>query len=184
LTLVLAVAIGFLTYRAYRSGFIRELVSLCAIILAVPFAGIFYDNMYPKVQPLVENQELASLISFLSIMAGVIIGGQVIAHLMKNVVDALNLGVIDHAAGALFGFLKGVVICQVLLIAFVTFPRPDITETIDESPLATQLLDSAPAVLTVLPSHFDESVAFFLKNARTLDQKVGPSPTPSGTATP
>jgi membrane protein required for colicin V production len=188
LTILLAVVIGFLTYRAYRNGFILELVSLSAIVLAIPFAGIFYDNMYPKVQPLVDNQQLASLVSFLAIMAGVIIGGQVAAHLLKNVVEALNLGVIDHTAGALFGFVKGIIICQALLIAFVTFPSPDITGAIDDSPLARQLLDGAPAVLTVLPSHFDESVHYFLDHATTLDQALGsnttPTPTPTTTPSP
>ena len=72
-TLLLAVVIGLFTWRAYRNGFVRELVSLSAVILAVPIAGIFYDDMFPKVQPIVDNRPLASLISFIAILGGVII---------------------------------------------------------------------------------------------------------------
>lgn len=181
LTILLAVVIGFLTYRAYRNGFVRELVSLCAVVLAVPLAGIFYDDMYPKVEPIVDDQNLASLISFVAIMAGVIIGGQVISHLLKNVVHALNLGMVDHLAGGVFGFVKAVVICQVLLIVLVAFPKPDVTQTIDDSPLATQLIETAPAVLTVLPSNFDATINLFLDGAKAADAKLGPTKTPTPT---
>ena len=180
LTVVLALLIGFLTYRAYRNGFVQEFVSLAAVVLSIPLAGIFYDNMFPKVQPIVDDETLASLISFLAIMGGVIIGGQLAAHLLKGFVHALNLGFIDTVGGTLFGFIKGVVISQVLLVALVTFPKPDIQDSIDESPLATQLLEGAPIVLTVLPSHFHDTLATFLDGATTLDKKLGgPGATPT-----
>ena len=181
LTVVLALLIGWLTYRAYRNGFVQEFVSLSAVVLAIPLAGIFYDNMFPKVQPIVDDENLASLVSFLAIMGGVIIGGQVAAHLLKGVVHALNLGFIDTVGGTAFGLLKGIIISQALLVALVTFPKPDVTESIDESPLATQLLQTAPAVLTVLPSHFDDTLATFLAGATTVDKKLG-APAASPTA--
>ncbi|HMO55545.1 MAG TPA: CvpA family protein, partial [Tepidiformaceae bacterium] len=78
LDLVLLVAIGLAAYRGYSNGFIRELVSIAAVILAIPIAGLLYDDMYPKVEPIVTNQDLAAVISFVSILAGVIIGGQVV----------------------------------------------------------------------------------------------------------
>ena len=185
LTILLAVVIGFLTYRAYRTGFIRELVSLSAVVLAVPIAGVFYDDMFPKVEPIVDDEQLASLISFVAIMAGVIIGGLVVSHLLRNVVHALNLGMVDNVAGAAFGFLKAVLICQVLLVALVTFPNPDLRESVDNSPLATELVETAPVVLTILPSHFDESIGLFLDGAKDVGTKLGAGAArPTATPTP
>ena len=86
LSLLLVAAIALVTWRAYRTGFVRELVSLGAVILAIPIAGIFYDDMYPKVHPIVDSRLLANLISFLAIFVAVIIGGQVASHLLKRVV--------------------------------------------------------------------------------------------------
>src|SRR5690606_34191634 len=108
LDFVLLAAIGFSTFNGYRSGFIRELVSIASVILAIPVAGIFYDDMFPKVEPIVDNENLAALISFLAILLGVMIGGQVAAHLLKRTAEILNLGVLDRLAGAGFGFLKAV----------------------------------------------------------------------------
>jgi uncharacterized membrane protein required for colicin V production len=179
LTIVILVVLAFLTFRAYQNGFIREIVSLSAVILAIPIAGLFYERMATKVHPIVDSVPLANLISFLAIMGGVIIGGQVASYLLKGTVQALNLGAIDHSAGAIFGFIKGVVACQTILIALVVFPKPDLQDEIDDSPLARGLVDTAPLVLAILPSGFDHAVHLFLTTARNVDSQLGGTPTPS-----
>jgi membrane protein required for colicin V production len=160
--LLLVAFVGFATYRAWRNGFIRELVSLSAVILAIPIAGLFYDDLFPKVQPIIDNEQLARLVSFMAILAGVIVAGQVAAHLLKQGVAMLNLGAADQLAGAAFGFLKAAIICQVILIALIRFPNPDLRETIDASPVARRMVDTAPLVLSILPKGFDEATSVFL----------------------
>lgn len=169
LDVVLVAAIGFSTFNGYRNGFIRELVSIASVILAIPLAGIFYDDMFPKVEPIVRNEDLAALVSFLAILIGVLIGGQVAAHMLKRTAEILNLGVLDRIAGGAFGFLKAVFIAQVVLIALVTFPRPDVREDIDGSPVAQRLLDAAPTVLAFLPDTFDEGIDLFNEHIDALD---------------
>ena len=169
-TIVIVVIIGFMTYRAYRNGFIRELVSLTAVILAVPIAGLLYDDLLPKVEPIVDNVQLASLVAFLAILAGVIIGGQVLAHLLKRTAEVMNLGSVDHAAGAAFGLLKGIIICQVLLIALIIFPKPDLRGAIDDSRVATVLVNGTPMVLGILPGQFDNAVDLFNQGVDQLEE--------------
>jgi membrane protein required for colicin V production len=180
-TIVLVLVIGFVTWAAYRSGFIREFVGLCGVILAVPIAGVFYDDLYPKIHPIVDNADVANLVSFIAIFAAVVIGSQVAAYLLRTLAHALNLGGLDHVAGAIFGFLKAALICQVLLIALVLFPTPDVRDDIDASPIGRALLNTAPAVLSILPQRFDSGIDHFLDGASALDERIGPSPT--GTAT-
>jgi membrane protein required for colicin V production len=177
LDVILVAAIGFSTWNGFRNGFIRELVSIASVILAIPMAGIFYDDMFPKVEPIVDNRNLAALISFVAILLGVIIGGQVAAHLLKRTAEILNLGVLDRLAGGAFGFLKAVFIAQVILIALVTFPSPDLRDEIDGSPVAKRLLDSAPTVLAFLPEKFDSGADLFKKFNETLDLLPGVTPT-------
>ena len=170
LSIVLVVAIGLLTWRAYTNGFVREIVSLSAVILAIPIAGIFYDDLYPKVLPIVDNEPFAYLISFLAIFIGVIVAGQVGAYLLKGVVNALNLGGADNVLGALFGFAKGVVVAQVVLLALIAYPYPDLRDEIDESRVAEALIDSTPAVLAILPETFSDAVDEFFSPARELEE--------------
>jgi membrane protein required for colicin V production len=161
-TFLIVGLIAFLTWRAWVNGFIRELVSLAAVVLAIPIAGLFYDDLFPKVEPIIDNATLARLVSFLAILGGVIVGGQVGAHLLKRSVELLNLGAADKLAGGAFGFVKGILICQVLLVALVVFPKPDLREAIDDSTAARVLLDGTPFVLTVLPNLFNNDVDSFL----------------------
>jgi membrane protein required for colicin V production len=178
LTILLLGILGFTTYRAYRTGFIRELVSLASVVLAIPVAGIFYSTLYPKVDPLVNNTILAALISFLALLIGVIIAGQVAAHLLRRSVAMLNLGGADQLAGGAFGLLKGLIICQVILIALVVFPRPDMRHHIDDSSVARVLVDGAPLVLSLLPGGFADGVTHFVEGRYTDDDGQPPgSPT-------
>lgn len=179
LDIVLIAAIAFVTWRAFSNGFIRELVSLSAAFLAIPIAGVFYGNMFPKVKPIVDNDDLARLVSFLAILIGVIVAGQVAAHLLKRTVTMLNLGSLDRLAGGLFGFAKAVLVAQVVLIALVVFPRPNIHSSIDNSTVATALLDAAPTVLAFLPSTFDKGLQAFLDGAQAVSGALPrSSPTP------
>lgn len=168
--LVLAVT----TFRAYRNGFVRELVSLCAAILAIPMAGIFYDDMFPKVLPIVDNEPLAYLIAFVAILVGVLILGQVASHLLKQGVNLLNFGAADQFAGAAFGLLKGILICQAVLIALVLFPRPDVRDEIEASPVAQTLLDGTPFVLSILPGQFSDGLDLFLQTFGKLQGEESP----------
>lgn len=180
LDVVLLAVIAFSTWRAYANGFIRELVSIAAVILAIPVAGILYDDLFPKVEPIIDNARAAALVSFLMIMAGVIVGGQVAAHLLKRTAEILNLGVFDRLSGGLFGFLRAVLIIQAVLIALVTFPSPDLRDDIDDSPIASALLDSAPAVLAFLPQAFEDGLDLFQDAADAVQDGLGtPTPSPS-----
>lgn len=170
-TIAIVIICGGLTWRAYRNGFIRELVGFCALILAVPLAGILYDDLYPKVHPIVDSENLANLISFFAILAGVIIGGQLAAYMLQTTVSALNLGAADKLAGGAFGLLQGVVLCQVLLIGLVAFPKPDIRDSIDGSALARGLLDGTPLVIGILPKYFDDVLEAFLDGVSAASQR-------------
>ena len=172
-SILIVAFVGLATWRAYTNGFVRELVSLSATILAVPIAGIFYDDLYPKVHPIIDNVALANLVSFMALLLGVILAGHVGSHLLRNAVNVLNLGSLDQVAGGAFGFLKAVIIIQVVLIALVAFPKPDIQDDIDRSPAATTLMEAAPGMLAVLPGRFEQAVDAFLSPARQLDDRLG-----------
>ncbi len=168
-SLVIIVVVALLTWRAFRRGFLRELVGLAALILAVPVAGVFYDDMVPKVEPIVDNSVAAGLISFLAILIGVIVAGQLLGYLLRRSADILNLGGADHIAGGAFGFLQGLLLCQVLLVALVIFPQPDLRSHIEGSPIATRMLDGAPFVLSILPDDFRDAVDLFLEGIDFLE---------------
>lgn len=161
-SVVLIVVIAWITWRGYATGFVRELVGLCALIIAIPLAGVLYDDFGANLEPIVDSEALANLIGFLGILGGVVVGGQVAAHLLKRTVDLLNLGWADDWAGAAFGFLKAALLCQIVLLALVVFPKPDLRDDIDGSAVADVLLDTMPMTLALLPSQFEDGLDSFM----------------------
>ncbi len=170
ISVVIVGSIALLTWRAYRRGLIRELVSLAAVVLAIPLAGVLYDDMAPKVEPIVANELLARLIAFLSILFAVIVAGQVVAYALRRGAELLDLGAADRVAGGLFGFAKGFLISQAVLIALVAFPDPDLRSEIDASPVARRMLEATPLVLRILPNSFEEPVRGFLEGMPADEQ--------------
>ena len=84
--------------------------------------------------------------------------------------DALNLGGADRLAGAAFGLLQGLLLCQVLLIALVIFPSPDLRTAIEDSALAGRMLEVAPLALVILPDGFRETVDQFLRGVEFIEE--------------
>lgn len=184
LTVLLVLAIGGLTYRGYRQGFLRELVSLSSLLLAIPVAGLIYDDFAARLDPIIGNPTVSGLCAFLGIIIAIVIAGQVGVYLLRRTAAVLNLGWVDDWAGAGFGFILGVVGCQVVLLALVVFPKPDIRDAIDDSALATALLDSGPVVLSLLPEVFESALDAFLAGAEEIEDALDGEPTPTPVSTP
>ena len=66
------------------------------------------------------------------------------------------------------------------MIALVVFPKPDIQSSIDDSSIATALLDAAPAVLAFLPGTFEKGLNAFMDGAQAVSGALPrSSPTPT-----
>jgi membrane protein required for colicin V production len=151
---ILAVLIWFI-FTAFNAGFIREVVTIVSVILGVVLAGLFYERLADDIGTFVDSERAARTIAFLVIFGAVALAGQVAAMLLKETAGLLMLGTFDHLAGAVFGLAKGVVIIQVLLILFATYPSLGLGEAISDSKLSPVFTERAPILLQVLPAEFD-----------------------------
>ena len=76
-------------------------------------------------------------------------------------ITVLQLGMMDQFLGAGFGAVKAFVIIEVLLVLFVTYPRYDLDERIDDSQFAGVMLKMSQPVVKVLPQIFEKKVDAF-----------------------
>lgn len=162
---VILVAILWFTFAAFQAGFIREIVTLVAIVLGIVLAGLFYDDLADDVLPFINDQEtLAPIIAFGIIFLAVALAGQLLAMVLKPTVAMLQLGLFDSFAGAAFGFVKGLIIIQIFLIVFITFPKWGLDDAIEDSlfgSLTVEMVDKVPAVIRILPDRFEDRVSRF-----------------------
>ncbi len=162
LDIVIVLVIAFFVMSAYRAGLIREVVTLVSVALGVVVAGLFYDDLASDVLVFIDNDKTALIVGFLILLGAVYLAGQLIAVMLKRVASLLLLGMADHAGGALFGLLKGLIVVEVLLILLVTYPQLGLQSDIDGSAIASLFLEAAPLLLFVLPDEFEHAVDAFL----------------------
>src|SRR3989337_2350174 len=147
LDIAIILIVGTFTISAFSSGLIREVVTLLSAIVGVVFAGLFYDDLKRDV---------------LSFFGSALLAGQLIAIMLKQTASLLLLGWADKIGGAAFGFLKGLVVVELLLILFVTYPEIGLQGAIDGSVLASVFLDAIPLLLVLLPDEFQQAVDAFV----------------------
>jgi len=163
LDLMIVGIIAWFTFSAFSNGLIREVVTIVAVLLGGLIAGRFYGDLSDNITFLIADGTTRNLVSFVSLFAGIVVLGQLAATFARGAASMLMLGPLDHVGGAVFGFAKGVVIVEVLVIAFAVFPAATGLETaIHDSTLAPVLLDGIPVALQLLPGEFADRIAPFV----------------------
>lgn len=162
LDIVIVLAVGFFTVSAFLAGLIREVVTLVSAVVGVVLAGLLYEDMATEVLVFIEDDTAARAVGFLIVLGSVYLAGQLGAIMLKQIASLLLLGWADHVGGAVFGFAKGLIVVEVVLIVLVTYPLLGLDEDIDDSGLASVFLDAVPVVLLLLPNEFESAVDAFV----------------------
>lgn len=159
LDLIIVAVIAWVTFTAFSRGLIREVVTLVALVVGAIVAGAFYDELSANLEFLIDNDTTRNLASFGALLGGILILGQLLAGVLRKTAGLFMLGPFDHLGGAAFGFVKGVILVEVALIAVSIFPASETVATaIDESTLAPVFLERAPVAELALPAEFDNAL--------------------------
>ena len=121
-------------------------------------AGRYYAP-FSQLLPFIPNENAAKIAAFAIILIGVIAIAVALAFLLKWIASVMMLGWVNRVGGAVFGLVLGAFLCSAVLALWVKFLG--IQGAINESSLATILLDRFPMVLALLPDEFDAIRSFF-----------------------
>jgi membrane protein required for colicin V production len=157
----IVIVIAWFTFAAFRAGVIREVVTVIAAVVGVIIAGIYYDDLADDVLLFIDDHIAANVLGFVMLFGSVALAGQLAAIVLKRWATLFRLGWLDHLAGAAFGLLKGLILVEIFLILFTTFPYLGLDDTIQDSAIAPLFLDGGPALLKLLPGEFNRAVEAF-----------------------
>ncbi len=190
--LLIVAIVAWSAFRAFRTGLVRELTALVAVVAGIFLAGAFSDDLSSNLDFLISDPATRNLASFVAIFAGTLIAGQVLSAVLSDVAGMLLLGPLDHIAGAIFGLVQGILVVQMLLIGVAVFPAAaSVASAVDDSKLADVFLTSLPSVDRLLPERFSNPMGQ-LEKWREITSHLQPIPTqetilpgvPKGQATP
>jgi membrane protein required for colicin V production len=113
--LIFIVIIGLSSITGLFRGFIKEFIALGIWILGI-WAGYNYSqSLNPWLQPYIQDQSIRTIIAFVVILLGVLIGGGIFNALLGLFLRGSGLGAMDKVLGACFGFARGVFILSLVL---------------------------------------------------------------------
>jgi len=106
---------------AIGQGFFYELFSFAGVLLGYLIAAWQYPRVAEFYARYVNSQWAADIAGFLTIFVVVALLGGVAGRTARWAVREVGLRWFDRLLGGLFGFLKGVLVCTVIVIALASF---------------------------------------------------------------
>ena len=132
----------------FKKGFILEIITLLALILAV-IGGFHFLHWGMSV--LTDNFQLSGrflpFLAFILIFAGIVAIMNAIGQALKKIIHMAFLGGVDRIAGAVLGAIKFVFLFSILIWVFQVFGVELPEHLQDDSFLYTYVVALAPATV-------------------------------------
>ncbi len=106
LDIIILVPLLWGAYKGFTKGFVMEVVSLLAFVLAILIAFKTLHLGIELIRPYISAESFLPLISFVLIYIAVVLLINLAGKLIKKFLDITLLGKVDDIAGAILGALK------------------------------------------------------------------------------
>jgi membrane protein required for colicin V production len=145
----LIVILAWSTIMAFLRGLLLELFGLGGLIAGVLLASWNYPALAAILERVITATAVANVVAFLLIAVVVMIVCALVGKALHHTADAIGLGFFDRLLGAVFGYLRGCLLCVAILMAVTAFLPP--TPAVAKSSLTPYFLAGAHAVSFVVP---------------------------------
>jgi membrane protein required for colicin V production len=172
LDIVLIVILLATVIAGLIKGFVRSLVGIAAAIGGLILASQYYRTFARVVQIVISSPLWANLIGFLFVFLVVLFLGWALGALISKLMKG-PLHFMDHVLGGFLGFVKGVLICVVCVLALVVFPidRGGVKES-RLAPISYQVARTAILLIPAeLKAKFKETYLAIKESAEDHGQK-------------
>ena len=134
LDIIIAIILFLFGWKGLRQGLIIEVVTLLAFGVGIYGAMHFSDFTAAHLQDFMEiKPQYLNTIAFVLTFIILVVLVNLIGRLVSKLVKSMNLGFFDKLGGFLFGIIKGVLLCSVLLMVLNNFQllgvvKPEVKE--------------------------------------------------------
>ncbi len=158
LDILILIVLAISVLGGSKTGLIKTALGWLGVIVGLVLAGDYYQTLAIPFSTIFQD-ELAKALSFLVILAGVILLSSILGARLSKVVALTLLGWLNRLAGAAFGLFIGAVGIGALITLWAKFLW--MPEIVERSTIAPLLLVRFPLVLTLLPAEFEVVRSFF-----------------------
>jgi membrane protein required for colicin V production len=146
---VLATVIVVSVVTAMMKGFVREMISLAAVIAALIVAAVEYRQVAVYFEDITKSHEVALGAAFLTLFVGILLLGALISLLAQKLIKTAGIHWFDRFLGGVFGLVRGVLVDSVLLMVLVAFAiKPG---SVQKAVLAPYVTTGARVIVLAMP---------------------------------
>jgi membrane protein required for colicin V production len=151
-------------------GFVKQVIGLVAVVAGLILASFYYDRAAAVFETFVKNELLSDFFGFLLIFILVLVAGSILGYLLTKAMKG-PLALVNRLFGAVFGSIKAVLICGILVFALVSFEiaKP----ALEDSVLAPACLGITRAVVNMIPQDLRAKFNSSYKEIRESGGKHG-----------
>lgn len=153
---IIVVVIAAAVLGGIARGFFRSAFSLAGLVLGLALASWNYWRLAAILKPMVRSVDISNAIAFL-VIAFVVMGvAAIVGSILAKMFEKVGLGCLDRMAGAVFGFVEGVVfvtLCILVTVAF--FPQ---TQWLTEARLPRYFFGALHVSTQVTPERLADRV--------------------------
>ena len=163
--LFILIVMAWCIVRSAMSGFVREVLGLATVIVALIASTWFYHPAGFLFKDVVKTENLALFFAFSVIFLGTLVVGALVIWLITRFMKFVKLEWADRVLGAAFGFIRGWLVVAVVMLGLTAFDVQ--TERVRNSALAPYFLPGSRVIAVVTPYDLK---ARFLVGYRAVEQ--------------
>jgi membrane protein required for colicin V production len=157
LDVVLLLILAGSIVTSFRKGLSREILGLVSVVLALLLGIWFYGTAGAFLLPYLSSRTAANFGGFVLVFCGVVLVGGLVSAIVGKFLKVTGLSILDHALGALFGAVRGVVVSIALLVAILAFaPGGQPPDSVMHSRMAPYVTGAASAFASLAPHELKE----------------------------
>jgi membrane protein required for colicin V production len=120
--IVLLVILAIFLVLGFRKGLLKEVVSIIGLVVAF-WAAMMYTKAAAGLVPRL-SLPAREAVAFLAILIGVFLVFQLAGFLMRKLIRASPLAILDRLGGVALGLLKGGLLLSICLLVLTLAPLP------------------------------------------------------------
>jgi membrane protein required for colicin V production len=152
LDVVLLIILAGSIFTSFRKGFSREVIGLISVVLALLLGSWFYGTAGSYLLPYVSSRAAANFGGFLIVFCGIALIGSLVSFVVGKFLRVTGLSIFDHALGAVFGVVRGIVISIALIMAIMAFsPSAQPPASVVHSRMAPYVTGAANICVAIAP---------------------------------
>jgi membrane protein required for colicin V production len=119
LDIIFLAVLGYTTFRGFFRGLIKEVSAIVGIFLAYVISNNYYTALKPHVGEIVVWESYVPAVSYGLMFLLVLLGIGFLGFTFRKSLQLANLSFFERLLGGVFGFLKGYLVCVLVMIALM-----------------------------------------------------------------